>query len=118
VATVEALRTAALALPEAAEREWYGEPDFHFRGKSFALRSRGRTIMKLEKGHQTLLFEIRPETFGPCKVATVHWSYVELDHLDDAELTALVREAYTQVAPKKYWPRLLIPGRGAALNRP
>ena len=88
-------------MPEAAEREWYGEPDFHFRGKSFALRSQGRTIMKLNKAHQALLFEIRPKAFSPCKVATVHWSYVELDRIDDVELQALVREAYSEVAPKR-----------------
>lgn len=105
MADIGSLRSIALALPEAAEREWYGEPDFHFRGKSFALQSRGRTILKLDRGHQELLFEVRPDTFSPCKVATVHWSYVELDHLDDAELEVLVHEAYTQVAPKKYWPK-------------
>src|SRR6202000_837383 len=34
VASVEALRAFALALPEAQERTGYGEPDFHFRGRS------------------------------------------------------------------------------------
>ena len=38
----------------------------------------------------------------------MHRSYAELDRIDDAELKALVQEAYTQVAPKKYWP----PGQG------
>ena len=51
--------------------------------------------------HQALLLEIRPETFSPCKVATVHWSYVELDRIDNVELKALVREAYAEVAPKR-----------------
>lgn len=101
MADVEALRAIALALPEVAERSSYGEPDFHFRRRSFALRWRGRTILKLERAHQELLFEIRPETFSPCKVATVHWSYVELEHLDEAELRALVLEAWKTVAPKR-----------------
>lgn len=105
MADIGSLRAIALALPEASEREWCGEPDFHFRGRSFALQSRGRTILKLERGHQELLFEIRPDTFSPCKVATVHWSYVALDRIDAAELQALVHEAYTQVAPKKFWPK-------------
>src|ERR1700761_9184509 len=100
MASVEALRAFALALPEAQERTGYGEPDFHFRGKSFALRWQARTIMKLDRAHQELLFEIRPDTFRPYKVATVHWSQVELDQLDDAELKALVFEAWSTVAPK------------------
>ncbi len=51
MASVETLRAIALALPEAKERPGYGEPDFHFRGKSFALRWRGRTILKLDRSH-------------------------------------------------------------------
>ena len=69
--------------------------------KSFALTFNGRTILKLDKGHQELLFEIRPETFSKCPVATVYWSYVELAHLDEAELADLVLEAWSQVVPKK-----------------
>jgi hypothetical protein len=57
--------------------------------------------LKLEKGHQELLFEIRPETFQKCKVATNYWSYVELDHLEDGELADLVREAWSMIVPKK-----------------
>ena len=69
--------------------------------KTFALAIDGRVILKLDKAHQELLFEIRPETFQKCPVATVYWSYVELDHLDDAELADLVREAWSQIVPKK-----------------
>ncbi len=101
MADLAALRAFALALPEVEERTWYGEPDFVFRGKSFALQSQGRTIMKLDRAHQELLFEIRPETFTPCKVATVHWSYVQIDHLDEEELRALVIEAWSTIAPKR-----------------
>ena len=69
--------------------------------KTFALVLDGRAILKLDKGHQELLFEIRPETFQKCPVATLYWSYVELDHLDETELADLVREAWAQVVPKK-----------------
>jgi len=34
-------------------------------------------------------------------VATVYWSYVELCHLDEAELADLVLEAWSQIVPKK-----------------
>ncbi len=69
--------------------------------KSFALAIDGRVILKLDKGHQELLFEIRPETFSKCPVATVYWSYVEIAHLDNAELADLVLEAWAQIVPKK-----------------
>lgn len=68
--------------------------------KTFALAIDGRVILKLEKGHQELLFEIRPETFSKCPVATVYWSYVEIGHLDEAELADLVLEAWSQIVPK------------------
>ena len=69
--------------------------------KSFALQPGGRTILKLERGHQELLFEIRPETFSKCKVATSYWSFVEIEHLDVAELQDLLLEAWSQIVPKK-----------------
>jgi len=78
-----------------------GDPWFNVGKKSFALAINGRAILKLDKGHQELLFEIRPETFSKCPVATVYWSYVELANLDEAELAALVREAWAQIVPKK-----------------
>ena len=69
--------------------------------KSFALALDGRVVMKLDRGHQELLFEIRPETFSKCPVATVYWSYVEIGHLEQEELADLVREAWVQIVPKK-----------------
>ena len=69
--------------------------------KTFALAVDGRVILKLDRGHQELLFEIRPETFSKCPVATVYWSYVEIAHLDETELSNLVLEAWSQIVPKK-----------------
>ena len=69
--------------------------------KTFALKWGGRAVLKLDRGHQELLFEIRPETFQKCPVATVFWSYVALEDLDEQELEALVLEAWSQIVPKK-----------------
>ena len=69
--------------------------------KTFALVIDGRVILKLDRGHQELLFEIRPGTFSKCPVATVYWSYVELSHLEEDELADLVREAWSQIVPKQ-----------------
>jgi hypothetical protein len=44
---------------------------------------------------------VRPETFGKFRFGPNCWAYVELSHLDDAELAELVREAWSQVVPKK-----------------
>ncbi len=78
-----------------------GNPWFNVGKKTFALAQEGRVILKLDRGHQELLFEIRPETFQKCPVATVYWSWVEIAHLDEAELAGLVREAWSQIVPKK-----------------
>jgi len=69
--------------------------------KTFALGWNDRVVLKLDKPHQELLFEIRPETFQKCPVATRYWRYVEIGRLDDAEFADLVREAWAQVVPKK-----------------
>jgi hypothetical protein len=57
--------------------------------------------MKLEKHHQELLFEARPDVFSPMTAGALRWSWVEIDELDADEAARLVREAWTQVVPKK-----------------
>lgn len=69
--------------------------------KTFALAIDGRVILKLDRGHQELLFEIRPKTFRKFPVATVHWSEVDIARLDEEELGDLVLEAWSQIVPKK-----------------
>jgi len=69
--------------------------------KTFACNLSGRAILKLEKGHQELLFEIRPQVFSRRRVGTGYWSYVALDQIDEAELADLVLEAWASIVPKK-----------------
>jgi hypothetical protein len=57
--------------------------------------------MKLDKNHQELLFEARPEVFRPMIVGPMRWSRVEIAELDADEVAELVQEAWTQVVPKK-----------------
>jgi hypothetical protein len=101
MADLEDLRRLALALPGAHEVTYKGDPWFNVGKKTFALHLRDRAVLKLDRGHQELLFEVRPETFQKCPVATSYWSYVELGHLDEAELAALVLEAWSSIVPKK-----------------
>ncbi|MGA0607314.1 MmcQ/YjbR family DNA-binding protein [Phenylobacterium sp. VNQ135] len=88
-------------MPGAHEVTYKGQPWFNVGKKTFALMSDERAILRLERGHQELLFEIRPETFQKCPVATVHWAYVALSHLEEVELADLVREAWAGIVPKK-----------------
>ena len=101
MATFDDLRRLALALPGAEEITYRDHPWFNVGTKTFALSWGGRTILKLDKGHQLLLFEVRPETFQKFPMGPSFWSYVELDHLDTAELADLVREAWAMIVPKR-----------------
>jgi hypothetical protein len=88
-------------MPGAVEIDWKGQPFFNVGSKTFALGWRDRTILKLDKGHQHFLFEVRPETFQKFPMGPSFWSYVELAHIDGDELRDLVHEAWSQVVPKK-----------------
>jgi len=101
VATWEDIRAVALGLPGVSEGESLGGRDFTVGTKGFVHNWRGRVVMKLDKGHQELLFEVRPETFSPMVAGALRWAWVEIDHLDPAELADLVREAWACVVPKK-----------------
>jgi hypothetical protein len=60
VANFDTLRRAALILPDVNEGVHRGGPAFRCRGKTFAFwwEEGARTIMKLDRDHQTFLFEV------------------------------------------------------------
>ena len=62
---------------------------------------KGGVFMKLDKAHQELLFEARPEIFRPMIAGAMRWSWVEIEALDAGEAADLVLEAWTQVVTKK-----------------
>jgi hypothetical protein len=101
VATWDDIRAVALSLPGAWENEWYGEPCFQVGRKGFVQGFKGRAIMKLDRDHQELLFEARPEAFSPMVAGALRWSYVELEALEDDEVADLVIEAWTCIVAKK-----------------
>ena len=101
MATWEDVAAAARSLPGVEEDAWYGEPLFRVGKKSFVHTWKGRVIMKLDGAHQELLFEARPDVFTPYTAGALRWSFVEIGALDAEEVTALVREAWTMVVPKK-----------------
>jgi hypothetical protein len=57
--------------------------------------------MKLDRNHQELLFEARPDVFQPMMAGALRWSFVDIGELEADELAELVREAWTQIVPKK-----------------
>jgi hypothetical protein len=84
-----------------SETDVHGEPWLTVGGKGFVQMWRGRVLMKLDKDHQELLFEARPDVFSPMVAGGLRWSWVEIGALEADEAAALVREAWTQVVPKK-----------------
>ena len=101
MATWTDIRAVALRLPGARETDHAGELALKVGRKGFVHAWRGRVLMKLEKHHQELLFEARPDVFAPMNSGAMRWSWVVIDGLDADELADLVREAWGQVVPRK-----------------
>ena len=98
----EDLRRIALSLPEAYEQDHFGGPSFRVATKIFASCSpeKNRATLKLDRDHQTMLFDVRPEAFTPAVWGKLVWTYVALDEVDTADLEGLVTRAWRLVAPK------------------
>jgi hypothetical protein len=102
------VRTACLTLPETSERLSHGGPAFFIRDKKcFVMflndhHEDGRlAIWCAPDGVQAEMVETDPERFfRPPYVGHLGWLGVLLPGIDDAELTAICREAFVTVAPK------------------
>ncbi|HKX14639.1 MAG TPA: MmcQ/YjbR family DNA-binding protein [Propionibacteriaceae bacterium] len=103
------VRSACLALPETSERLSHGGPAFFIRDKKcFVMflndhHEDGRLAIwcAAPDGVQAEMVETDPERFfRPPYVGHLGWLGVLLPGIDDAELTAICREAFVTVAPK------------------
>jgi predicted DNA-binding protein (MmcQ/YjbR family) len=100
------LREICLALPEAVEKETWGEATFRVREKIFAMagNGNGRLSMscKAPQGAQDVLVGADPERFFvPSYVGHKGWVGVRLDGaVDWDELAGLVADSYRMTAPK------------------
>jgi hypothetical protein len=101
------VRAACLALPETTERLSHGGPAFFIRGKKcFVMflddhHDDGRLAIwyAAPDGVQADLIETDPARFfRPPYVGHLGWLGVQLSGIDDAELAAICREAFTTVA--------------------
>jgi predicted DNA-binding protein (MmcQ/YjbR family) len=106
-APVERLRAICLALPEASEKEAWGDPTFRVRDKIFAMEKRGdgRSSLwcKAPPGSQAVLVGADPRRFFvPPYVGHKGWIGVRLDDGPDwAEVALLVRRSYRLTAPER-----------------
>jgi predicted DNA-binding protein (MmcQ/YjbR family) len=103
----ERLRVACLALPEAHEKEAWGDATFRVRDKIFAMVKTGdgriSVWCKAPPGSQQVLVGADPETFFvPPYVGPIGWVGMRLDGRPDwDEVAALVIRSYRLVAPKR-----------------
>ncbi|MEZ5905283.1 MAG: MmcQ/YjbR family DNA-binding protein [Geminicoccaceae bacterium] len=104
---IEQLRAICLALPEATEKEAWGDPTFRVRDKIFAMPKRGdgrlSVWFKAPSGSQEILVGADPDTFfRPPYVGHKGWVGMRLDNGPDwAEVETLVRRSYRLTAPRR-----------------
>ena len=104
---IDRLRKICLALPEAEEKEAWGDPTFRVRDKIFAMEKRGDGRVsiwcKAPPGSQMVLVGADPDRFFvPPYVGHKGWVGVRLDNDPDwDEVAEIVRRSYRLTAPKK-----------------
>ncbi len=103
------VRRICSGLREVTERLSHGEPTFFVRKKVFAMFANNHhndghvaVWIPAPPGVQAALIGAAPDTFfHPPYVGVRGWVGVELDQIDDEELTTLIRAEWQMVAPKK-----------------
>jgi hypothetical protein len=110
------LREICLGLPEAIEKETWGEATFRVRDKIFAMQGGvdGRLSVwcKAPPGIQEMLVgSDATRFFVPPYVGHNGWVGVRLDvdGIDWEELADLVTDSYRMTAPKRLWAQLAAP---------
>ncbi len=106
-APIDHLRAICLALPEASEKEAWGDPTFRVRDRIFAMEKRGdgriSVWCKAPQGSQEVLVGADPELFFvPPYVGHKGWVGMRLDRDPDwREVAKLVERSYRLIAPKR-----------------
>ena len=106
------LRRICLALPEAEEKEAWGDPTYRVRDKIFAMEKRGdgrvSVWCKAPEGSQEVLVGADPgRFFVPPYVGPKGWVGVRLDKNPDwDEVAKIVARSYRLIAPRKLAARL------------
>lgn len=101
------LREICLALPEAEERETWGDPNWRVRERIFALMRPNDEVpsiwMKAPPGAQELLVEADPERFfAPPYLGPKGWIAMRAGAgLDWSQAAAFIARSYGLVAPRR-----------------
>lgn len=104
---IDRLRAICLGLPEAVEKEAWGDPTFRICNKIFAMEKRGdkriSVWLKAPPDVQPMLVEVDPERFFvPPYVGSKGWIGIRIDNNPDwDDVAAQVRRSYRLIAPKK-----------------
>jgi hypothetical protein len=91
-------------MPEAEERETWGDPTFRIRSKIFVMFSESERHAWVKSTHdeQRALVAQDPETFFvPPYVGPSGWVGVVMRTVDRDEMEELVTEAWRQAAPRR-----------------
>ena len=99
-----AVRKIALSLPEAEERETWGEATFRVRNKIFMMMdSRAKqAAVKTSRDEQAALLEMDRDTFFfPPYVGPHGWTGVQIPQVEPGEMRDLITEAWRMTAPKR-----------------
>ncbi|MDX6244294.1 MAG: hypothetical protein QOE76_2017 [Frankiales bacterium] len=103
---LERLRKICLALPEAEERETWGEPTMRVRDKIFAFPRETQVTFKADRGERVSLLA-DPRFFVPPYVGSKGWVGLHLQGVgeatkpDWAEVAELITISYRLIAPKR-----------------
>ena len=95
----------ALALPWAEQKGHFGNVDFRVRNKIFASFPYLDTMtLRLGPEHARVLVEADPKTYAPHPGVWGQrvWIRVTLSRISLDELTDLIHESWSRVAPKRY----------------
>ena len=106
---VERVRRICLSLSEVTEKISHGEPTFFVRKKVFAMCSINHhndghiaVWLPVPSGFQNTLIESAPEIFfKPPYVGVRGWVGIELDRINDKDLTYHIEVAWELIAPKR-----------------
>ena len=98
------VRTFALSLPEAEERETWETATFRVRSKIFAMFDEKERHMWIKSTHdeQAALIAMDPDTyFVPSYVGSKGWVGVVVSRADRGEVQDLLTEAWRMTAAKR-----------------
>jgi hypothetical protein len=100
----ERFRQLCLSLPEAEERETWGEPTFRVRDRIFAMGSLDGDYVSLKASldDQSGLVEMDPKTFAPSAYTGRYgWVRVRLAGVGVGLAERLVTNAWKRTAPRR-----------------